>query len=168
MIALYSPPDVAEQNKIWGANCGPSALAAILGRTVASLRETIATVQCGAFKGYMHAGHLCDVLRACGREVRRRDFRDGKQIRWPRERGLVVVQIDGPWCEPGVNPKARFRYTHTVAVEQALGSIRMVYDGNARMWLQEIAWEYEIMRLLIRDQPRATGWYTSTVIEVKS
>ena len=163
MSELYSPPDVDEQNRLWGANCGPCALAALTNRPVADIRAEVEIAQGGRFLGYMNAGHLTDVLRRMGFSPWRRDVRTRGEVVWPRTRGLVVLQIDGPWCEPGVNPRARFRYTHTVA--SAEGGV-MIYDCNADKWRRRENWEREIMAFLVKDQKRATGWYTSSVIDV--
>jgi hypothetical protein len=155
-------PDLLEQNRLWGANCGPSALAAILGMTAAEVRPIVERVQGGRFLNYMNAGHLTDALRQVGREVWRVECLRG-QVRWPSARGLCVIQFDGPWCEPGVPVKARYRYTHIVA------SIRggaLIYDGNANRWLPMQEWKDKIMPVLQRDVKRSTGWYTFTVLDV--
>jgi hypothetical protein len=163
MNDFYCPPDVDEQHELWGANCGPTALAALLGRPVAAVRSIVEQVQGGRFLGYMNATHLENAVRAAGLAAIRTNNGLRGRVIWPERRGLVVLQIDGPWCEMGVNPRARFRYTHTVASSHG-GA--MIYDGNADKWRRRENWEREVMAFLVQDQKRATGWYTSSVIEV--
>lgn len=152
---LYSPPDVDQQYELWGANCGPTAIAALLGKPVADIRPLVEP-----FKGYMNAGDLVAALGRAGVRTRRRDEARGSKAL--PQHGLAVLQIDGPWCEPGVNPRARFRYTHTIASRNGI----WIYDGNARAWLDRSPWEAYVMKEIVDDTRRATGWYTSTVIEV--
>lgn len=154
-VQPYAPPDVDKQHELWGANCGPTALAALLGKTVAEIRPLVQP-----FKGFMHAGDLVTALGRAGKQTRRHDEPRGSKAL--PQHGLAVLQIDGPWCEPGVNPKARFRYTHTIACWHGV----MVYDGNMDKWRRRENWERETMAFLVQDQKRATGWYTSTIIEV--
>jgi hypothetical protein len=155
-------PDLNEQHRLWGANCGPSALAAILGMTAAEVRPLVERVQGGRFLNYMNAGHLIDALRQAGRQVWRVECSRG-QVQWPKARELCVIQFDGPWCEPEVPAKARFRHTHIVA--SIRGGI-MIYDGNANCWLPKQEWQDKIMPVLQRDVRRSTGWYTCTVLDV--
>ncbi len=158
------PPDVDEQHRIWGANCGPTALAAVLGMSVAAVRPIVEAVQGGKFIGYMNAGHLVDCLRQAGRSSWRTDCGRG-EVRWPKTRGLCVLQFDGPWCEPGVPAKARYRYTHIVA---AIADGLLIYDcNNDDVWLPRPKWEREVIAGLVSSTKRATGWYTSTSIDVR-
>lgn len=162
MSVLFEPPDVDEQHELWSANCGPTALAALLGRSVADVRPLVETVQGGRFLGYMHAGHLLSALKYEGLRPSRREV-IRKQREWPQGRGLVVIQIDGPWCNEGVNQKAAYRYTHTVASAFAG---KVIYDGNAARWCSREWWEENVMTMLVQDERRATGWYTRTILEV--
>ncbi len=162
-FTLFNPPDVDAEHELWGANCGPTALAALLGKSVASMRRTIETVQGGEFKGFMHAGHLRDALRSEGHDPRRCDYEQSNWL-WPRGQGLAVIQFVGPWCFPPAPKAARFRHTHTVATA-ANGAF--IYDGNARRWLARADWERLILAELLKDTKRATGWYVTTVLEVE-
>lgn len=155
---LYEPADVDEQHELWGANCGPCALAALLGRPVAAVRELVQP-----WKGYMHAGDLQEAVTRAQHRSSRRDFRQHGRV-WPL-RGLAVIQIDGPWCLLK-NPRAAYTHTHTVAVDH-MGAYRRIYDGNANQWLHEADWQREIMDELVRETKRATGWWIRTTLEVR-
>jgi hypothetical protein len=98
-----------------------------------------------------------------GKQVRLIDCAHGA-IHWPEDQGVCLLQFNGPWCAREVNPWARFRYTHSVAA--AAGGL-LVYDGNAQVWLHRTDWEVKVMSDLVRETKRATGWYTSTVLEVR-
>jgi hypothetical protein len=172
---LYEPSDVDEQWKEWGANCGPSAIAALVGREVKDVRAAVEHAaggekskkkgRSGRWLGYMHAGHLISVLQAFGLDPKRTNFAP-KQGRWPRK-GLAMIQTEGPWCHPPAKPTARFRYTHTVAVIDAgppLGVL--VYDGNAEGWAKEEWWAEHVMKKLVKLEKGATGWHITTTLEI--
>jgi hypothetical protein len=156
----FAPRDVDRQHDLWGANCGPAALAALLEMSVADVRGLVERK--GPFKGYMNAGDLVSALRHLGLATSRSDHPRGRTA-WPLSVGLAVIQIEGPWCAEEVNPRARFRYTHIVASRHG-GSL--VYDVNAKAWLDRSPWEQYVMKPIVAAQSRATGWYTSTTIEV--
>ena len=163
LIIQNAVTDMEEQYRIWGANCGPTALAAFLRMKVAEVRPFVEAVQGGKFLGYMNAGHMVSAIRQAGREPWRVDYSRG-EVRWPKERGVCLLQFDGPWLESGVPFKARFKYTHFVA---ATRDGALIYDGNANAWMDQAFWNEKIMRVLQRDFRRATGWYTAVVIEVR-
>lgn len=52
---LFVPVDVCEANDAWGANCGPGALAAMLGIPCSDVRRYIAD-----FRGYLNASQMAD------------------------------------------------------------------------------------------------------------
>ena len=60
------PPDVARACEEWGATCGPGALAAALGLTLAEVRPAVS--KSGHFPGYMS---IPDIERALRRLERR-------------------------------------------------------------------------------------------------
>lgn len=157
-----APPDIDAQHALWGANCGPAAIAACLGITVAEVRKHVEAAQNGTFMGYMNATHITNALRHARRDARRSDCVKG-EVMWPERGGVCVLQFDGPWCRPEVHKAARFRYTHSVA---SMNGGALIYDVNAGVWMPCEQWEREVMAFLVRDQKRATGWYTSSVIEV--
>jgi hypothetical protein len=175
-IIVYEPSDVDEQHEEWGANCGPTAIAALTHREVKDVRGLVEHVANGErakkkglnglWLGYMNAGHLTTALSELGHSPKRSDFKPS-EWKWPKK-GLAMVQIEGPWCYPPAKPAARFRYTHTVAVVDAGGDIGvLVYDGNVGEWAWEKWWAEKIMGWLVGEEKRATGWYVTTTLEVE-
>lgn len=172
-LVLSEPTDVTEQWEEWGANCGPTAIAALTNRQVHEVRKVVERVACGDRKkgrsgkwaGYMNAGHLATALSEFGYTTRRRNFQKGEGS-WP-SKGLAMIQIEGPWCEPPAKPTARYRYTHTVAVVDT-GPVHgaLIYDGNAEGWAKAEWWGKWAMDKLVEDVKRATGWYIMMTLEV--
>ena len=148
---LYVPPDVDEAYELWGANCGPGALAAIAGRPLSAVRALFPHYPRTA---YANPTHLKAALTAAGLSW------GLTGTRMP-SRGLAFLQIGGPWCAPGVPIGAAYRKTHWVAVDRGL-----VYDANAPEWLTPADWEADIMARILAQYPQADGWSVRTGIEV--
>jgi len=151
--ALYSPPDVEAAWGEWRCTCGPAATAAILGISCAEVRSL--------FPGHKERGgwanptHVRKALEAAPVKFR---VRPGV---WP-SRGLAFVQIEGPWCDPGVPVGAAYKRTHWVA---CLGDL--VWDINDGCWRLREAWECTtLQRILLHHGAKATGWRVRTGIEV--
>lgn len=131
MTMLYTPPDVDEASEAWGANCGPCALAAVLGRPVAAIRDAVSkpsrkTTQTALFKdekpfstypGYMGIRDLRRAVVRAGASVgmewspvvlRALDF---------EESVLVMVEWAGPWT--GTRGQAAYR--HVIGYRRARG-----------------------------------------------
>jgi hypothetical protein len=151
---LFSPPDVEQASDEWGANCGPAALAAITGRTLAQVRPV---VEASDFeqRGYMNPTHVKTALSALG-------LRFTVHGSWVR-RGLLFVQWGGPWLKPGVPIGAAYRNTHWIAVDGA-----WVYDVNASHtahggWIMRSAWDRPDVGLaawIMQHTPRCDGTWT--------
>ena len=155
-------PDTFEAADAWGANCGPMSLAAVLGLpTVEAVRPLVQP-----FRGFMSptdmttalamaaANGLCARASACRMSVGDRDP-------WPML-GLVRIQWLGPWCAPGVNPRAAYRATHWVGARDVLGAIE-IYDATPNRWLPLERWARWCETLWPK---RTTGWAPVTRIDV--
>ena len=156
---LYVPRDVDEAGAAWGANCGPAALAALLGREVAGVRELVQP-----FKGYMTPTAMQAALDRAGAAWVKAKVAPG----WRGNSGgraLVFIQFEGPWTRPGVPARAAYQHTHWIASAGPL-----VYDVNfvPDRWDTWAAWERTVFRLLRAHDPRITGWSVRTVLVVRS
>lgn len=89
----------------WGCNCGPGAIAAIMGMRLDDVRPLMGDFE---KKHYTNPTLMWEVLDRIGRPWRK----VGKD--WPRF-GLARIQWEGPWSEPGQNPRWGYRQTHWVA-----------------------------------------------------
>lgn len=166
------PLDVDEAADAWGVNCGPAAVAALLGKSLADVRHAFpwfparpwcSPTQLGQALSTLGIGHRWTTLGM------NRGPTDEQKARFSAQ-GLVVVQIDGPWCDLA-NKAAAYRYTHTVSC-QRVGAMLMVYDINAGPddspggWLPFPVWDELVMRDLVAHQKRATGWFVRSVFEL--
>ena len=155
---LYTPADADESHDAWKANCGPAALAALLARPVMSVREFFPAYPA---RPWSNPTHLKAALTAAGVRHWNTGKDEAGNVRWPA-RGLVFIQLDGPWCRPGVPIGAAYRHTHWVATVR-----EDIYDVNADEWLPAWRWTLEIVPLLLEHTPGATGWWVRTGIEVE-
>lgn len=166
------PLDVDEAADAWGVNCGPSAVAAILGKNLADVRHAFPWFPT---RPWCSPTQLGQALATLGVESHwttlgmNRGPIDEQRARFPAQ-GLVVIQIDGPWCDLA-NKAAAYRYTHTVS-SQRVGDVVMVYDINdapdsrSGGWLPFSMWDQRVMRELVKYQRRATGWFVRSVFEL--
>lgn len=162
----------------WGFNCGPAALCAVLGMTPNEVRPHL-----GDFEQKEHTNPtlMADILRRL-KVPFDRVFESSRaphrfDIRWPGF-GLVRIQWEGPWTEPGRPMRARYRHTHWIASKMGapwghrivdphsghfLGGHK-IFDVNALVvggWISFAEWESVLVPwLLERDVPKATGkWW---------
>lgn len=144
----------------WGCNCGPAALAAICELTLDEVRPHVPGF---AERRYTNAPMMMFALRSLGRRFAK------ARAQWPRF-GLVRVQWEGPWTQPGVPIAARYRYTHWIGTKLGHES-RGVFDVNCMAnetgWVDYEAWCAEVAPLLAAGYPRASGaWHVTHGLEV--
>lgn len=141
----------------WGANCGPGAIAAILGLTLAELRPHLGDFEA---KRYTNPTLMWEILKRL--DV---DWRLCKPPAWPTY-GLVRVQWEGPWTEPGVPMRVRYRHTHWVGcctAENSIGIFDINAIGNGTGWCALSDWEGILVPWLLKEtQPKANGKYHLT------
>lgn len=147
---LYVPPDVLQANAEWGCNCGPASVAALLGMTCSDVRRYFPD-----WKGYTQVTIAKKALAMAGYA-----HRSLYPPAFPN-RGLAILQIDGPWCNPGVPVRVAYKHMHVVAV-----SGDMVYDINAGEWITHKEWRRDIMPEIEAAHKGATGWHVRHGIEV--
>lgn len=173
MIRLdFDSDDAAEANREWGCNCGPAALAAVLGKTLNDVRTA---VELAGFAGkrYMSPTMMRRALAALGVEPKENDVSGPAYFQtahWP-DHGLVRVQWEGLWTREGANPKWAYRHTHWIAVFRqkpldvagALLAVLdpVVFDINGGLMLFE-EWKETIVPAITRTIPRADGDWNTT------
>ena len=145
----------------WGFNCGPGAVAAMLGLTIADVRPKLGDFE---RKGYTNPTLMLSILNNLGAKWGRL-----KDASWPR-RGLVRVQWEGPWTRPGVPMAARYRHTHWVGAERVTGSL-WIFDINAICvggWIPAAEWREQIVPWLLKEcEPKADGkWHVTHSLEL--
>jgi hypothetical protein len=108
-------PDVFEASCAWGANCGPTAIAAALGLTMAEVRPAVCST--GEFKGHMGVRDFTSAIpRAGGRIVRTWHRPDKRELRRTDGSPIVVlIRFGGPWDlipDESVRARVGARYRH--------------------------------------------------------
>jgi len=155
--SLYTPPDVTAAYESWGAQCGPAALAALLGIEVNALRPHL-----GA-KTWANPTDIRRALEVLRVEHSYRSSATRGDLDFPA-RGLAFVQIAGPWLAAGVPVGAAYRHTHWVASDRE--HLFDINEGEAGGWLPIAGWKQWIAPELVAATKRADGWYVRATIEV--
>jgi hypothetical protein len=173
----FTPDEAAAAFDAWGCNCGPTALAAVLGLT---LDEVCSCMGDFEQKGYTNPTLMLDSLRCAyvphGPRIRQYEVVSPRRptIDWPRF-GLARIQWEGPWTEPGVPMRARYRHTHWVGACTASPDNIGIFDVNAlsescsQGWTPLAAWESILVPHIIETcVPRANGrWHITHTIEIE-
>jgi hypothetical protein len=157
----FSIADARRAHEEWGANCGPGALAAIMDMTLDEVRPHMGDFE---RKHYTNPTLMNAALRSIGRSWTKIG------AAWPRY-GLVRVQWEGPWTQPGVPMRARYRYTHWVGAAIVNGQIG-VFDinciTNGSGWVSLKDWETLVVPYITTFYPRANGkWHITHAIEIQ-
>jgi hypothetical protein len=153
----------------WGSNCGPGALAAILGLTLDRVRPLLRGFE---DKHYVNPTMMFDALARYG--GLRWGFQQlGKatpNLDFP-EYGLARIQWEGPWTEPGVPMRVRYRYTHWVGAKvtpRGTGIFDINALANGSGWCALEDWEGEIVPRLVALYARASGrWHITHAVKVQ-
>jgi hypothetical protein len=158
---LYAPPDLIEANGAWKANCGPSALAAVLG---VPLRQVRAAFPSFPAKPWTTPTSMAAALAAQGLHHR-------VQQGMPRGdvHGVAFLQLRGTW--DSAPERAQYRHTHWVGLHRD-GGVLSVYDcnaGSAGGWLPAEEWKAQVLAELLERHRGASGkWAVRVVLEVLS
>ena len=169
MIALeFAQTDALLAWESWKCNCGPSALAAVIGLSLDQVRPFVEKSGF-AEKGYMAPTMMKTALAAAGWHIAIAN-RCGKDLgtRFPNL-GLARIQWTGPWTAEGANPKWAYRQTHWVAswvLPQKDSKEPVIFDINGGL-LRQSEWEKTIVPLITASVPRADGgWFLTHSWEV--
>jgi hypothetical protein len=173
----FAPDDATRAFDEWGCNCGPTALAAVLGLTLDEVRPCMGDFEA---KHYTNPSlMLASLDRAILHQGVRRPWRSRSiadnvpKLDWPSF-GLARIQWEGPWTEPGVPLRVRYRHTHWVGACAANPANVGVFDVNALSdicphgWTGLDAWEAILVPHIIKTcVPRANGrWHITHTIEI--
>lgn len=155
----FTEKDFVAAYREWGCNCGPSALAAITGLTLAGVRPHMGDFES---KGYTNPTLMFAALRNLG--IRFGVQRPQSQVF--ADFGLVRVQWAGPWLAPDVPPQAAYRKTHWIATARGCSGYD-IFDCNAGWCLSE-TWQRDVVpRILASCVPGASGgWYSAHLVEI--
>jgi hypothetical protein len=158
----FSLSDLEAAWESWECNCGPAALAAVLGITLDKAHETIPRFD---ERHYTNPTMMLQAVRTL-----KADYRawanQGRAVDWPTY-GLARIQWAGPWTNPGVPIAARYRHSHWVGVATSPTS-RGIFDVNCGMWTSFDAWKSILVpRILAENEPKTSGeWWVTNAIEI--
>jgi hypothetical protein len=151
----------------WRFNCGPGALCLLFGLRPDEVRPHLDGFE---RKGYTNPLLMYGALRSLGRTWKRL-----RSPNYPKVGGLVRMQWGGPWCNPGVPPRAAYRHTHWIASWH--DGDQLVCGGQLTFWrwrvAESILWkiltwisvdaaraEFELKYQAVRDELRRQGLLT--------
>ena len=165
MAVRFSLDDAQRAADTWGANCGPGALAAVMDMTLDEVRPYLRGFD---QKRYTNPTMMLDALRDLKAKWTR------VKTVWPFGKGLVRVQWEGPWTEPGVPIRARYRHTHWIAARQIGENIwnQEIFDINCMCvggWVPLTEWATQVAPWLMKEcAPKSYigRWHATHVIEV--
>jgi hypothetical protein len=164
MIPLrFTLEDAERASDEWGANCGPGAIAAVMGMTLDELRPHMGDFE---KKHYTNPTLMWQVLRNVGATWHLR-----KPIQWPNY-GLARIQWEGPWTSPGVPPRVAYRHTHWVGAMRCFRREEIgVFDINAMNsggWISLDDWMHTLVPWILEQcVPKANGnWNITHTVEI--
>jgi hypothetical protein len=180
-ISPWQYPFTAEESNDahdrWGCNCGPTALAGMLGLKPDDVLPHIPKF---AERRYTNPSMMQAALRSLGvryhdvddaedRAAAATDHGNGKpELRWPKY-GLMRIQWEGPWLNPGVPVAASYWHTHwvgVICVERGNPLFvrvpgRWLFDCNCG-WASPEQWLDAVVKPVTKEIKRATGGWHPT------
>lgn len=147
----------------WGCNCGPGAVAGVLGLTLDQVRPHLGDFETKRYTAPTLMWAILRSLRVRFSLMQRKD--------WPRY-GLARIQWEGPWTRPGVPMAARYRHTHWVGSCWHPGRGQGVFDincmNNGSGWAALADWEGVIVPALTAEIRRADGkWHITHAVPIE-
>lgn len=152
----FNEAELHAASESWGCNCGPAALAAILG-----VKLDVARV---AIPNFEERRYTTPTMMQKALEALNVPFIKLEKLPPPESGllnyGLVRVQWEGPWLNPGVPAIYAYRYTHWIAAIQGKNG-RFVFDVNSG-WESFRMWEASTAREIAALYKKATGKFRFT------
>jgi hypothetical protein len=153
----------------WGANCGPGALAAVLGLSLDAVRPHLVGFDAKRYTNPRMMRAALDSLKVQYDWTVRHN-----RAYLPPIYGLARVQWDGPWTKPAVPVAAAYRHTHWIgsrlnsdADRQEIFDINCICVGG---WVSFSEWQHKVVPWLLKQvEPKATGeWWLTHLVEVQT
>ncbi len=175
-ILKFNEAECQAASDSWNLNCGPSALAAILGKTLEEIKWACMSVDF-AERGYMNSTMMANALTCLGVTAKpnrlRLDRRTECDVDSLPKHGLARIQFGGPWIINGKPARWAAQHTHWVASWKiAPGVIRfdpvcLVFDINGGI-MEYARWESEILPAITASIKRCDGeWFVTNSWEVQ-
>lgn len=140
---LFVPPDIDEAHDVWGANCGPVALAAIIGEPMRQIRAAFPGFK---DRGYASPTHMREAIHNAGwRDYPTTAYGTKPGCRIPHH-GVAFLQYAGAWWDDRP-ARVQYKFTHWIGVNVTHGRCQ-VFDVNAGVWLSYDEWQTQIWPML--------------------
>lgn len=173
MTLRFTTEDLQRASDGWGCNCGPSALAAITGLTLNEVRPLMGDFE---RKRYTNPTLMFESL-------------DRTNCNWWKLKdaiptyGLLRIQWEGPWTEPGVPMRVRYRHTHWIAIQQhermgiqypgKISPAAGIFDCNAMSsggWIAFRDWSAKLVPWILEEcVPKANGrWHVTHRVQIEN
>jgi hypothetical protein len=168
-MPLFDANDATYAADTWGFNCGPAAVATMMGMTIEQLRPHLGDFET---KRYTNPMLMWAILKSVGAKWKAKSVREvllSAHDAWP-DYGLARIQWEGPWTSPGVPIVARYRHTHWVGAMR-IGNERGIFDVNCMNsggWVSLSHWTRIMVPFILKQcHPKANGdWHLTHSIEV--
>jgi len=164
----FTLADAEKASEEWGFNCGPSAVASILGLSIEEVRPHLGDFE---LKRYTNPTLMWSILRSLGQHWCMQEKTPGG-LQWPNW-GLARIQWEGPWTAEGVPMAARYRHTHWVGVngrdrfDIGIWDINCLNNGSG--WVSLEVWRMIVVPWIVKEcHPRADGkWHITHAVEIR-
>ena len=166
----FDESEMRQAHDEWGCNCGPSALAFALRKSLDDVQPVMMRVGFHD-KRYTSPSMMKKALEYLDvsfqqQKVSSDAMFDTEPMFQAALQGhilsLVRIQWTGPWTKPDANPKWAYRQTHWIATWYDLGR-NMVFDCNGGILSFE-QWQENIVPLITDTISRADGGWFPTHI----
>src|ERR1035437_1214779 len=163
MIPLkFTAEDYYQAFDEWGANCGPGAIAGVLGLSLNELRPSMGNFE---KKHYTNPKLMIEVLKRLNVSY----VETKKDQSWPKY-GLCRIQWEGPWSSQ--EPHKSYRHTHWIGVDSINPNNIGIFDINCMManngWVPLEEWKTILIPWLRSEIESDTNgkWHLTHSIEI--
>ena len=157
---LIAPAGLQEAIAEWNANCGPAALAATLGVSMAAVRDFFPRFPA---KPWCNPTHMVEAIRLAGRKYALTPYchRIGRGRACPAH-GVAFLQFSSPEID-AMPVLAQYKKTHWVATFNEHGYDRpsVIYDINAGGWVSANDWHAHLWPRFQEATGATTFWCRS-------
>ena len=169
-VVRFTIEDAQTAADVWGFNCGPAALCAMLEKTPDEIRPHLHGFDAKRYTNPTMMKTILDSLSVEYRQVYRSDTPVGmSECSWDFP-ALIRMQWGGRWTNAGVPMRVRQRCTHWIGWDPE-NEVGRVFDVNAMCvggWIPFEEWYFRLVPWLISEAcPKGDGTYWPThVLEI--
>lgn len=136
------PPDIVQSIQELGATCGPVSVAGVFGTSVVEVMRFFPGFPDQDWVTWADMRYALDCAGAVCE----------KRSVLPHV-GVALIQLEGPWTNPGAPERAQLCYTHWIACRNGY-----VLDLNIGDWLEKDEWFLRGAASWMQSVPKCTGF----------